>query len=702
MAGPKDHVLLEFQAPYGESSQLYAPGGLARRIRNFQLTPDGTLESVRGPAPYEPDRGEGYFSFGRFHGIFHAGQHGGEAPNLYVRAGTRLYRHNGWNQTWETLETGLSDDTTIRQVDQFCLFNDHVIWANGIDRPRVIRFDGLVTPLGFDRAPGPPTVEGPTATPAYDSDTSQSRNDWYANDLGYSWPGEIGTLGDVRSPTEGSILGSAHVYAQQWEDWMGNLSPLGPPSQMVYLQPQNTQESVGGTNMTVMQVDDLLRQYLVRTVGSAQNHCMYQRLYRTADMRNVDLLPRLHSVHMGVRPAVVPDRKSDAELGLPAQDLIPVPNFHVMSVFMGMLVVGVEGGIRWSQTNFPGTFARADFRSLDIGGAAPTALASHGGKMYAWTDRAMFDVTECILSGGPPIALAPGIGCCANNTVQGMPDGSLVWLAYDGLYMMPYDGYPQKVTGVIHRIFRDELNRNALRQATATIDPRSGEYRVAVTPAGMRSNRWVLCFDGQYIREMNLGIDIECMCTSDDARQYVLFAGRDTKETPTRIVFVMDHEDPGYTPPSKTYTLESAWMRSDALAMRPVNVRKVYIGLVDSFGGPATGNSHMAQVELYKHRNPNADDGVQYLRLLGSNEESRASSTTNGMNDDRVGTGVYGTAKVRDKRLFWRYLPADLTDVREFAFKIETTNPIEIAAFSFDVAPVVQDSKGRVLEKDEI
>lgn len=716
MPSPPQYALLEFEAPYGESTNTYAPANLARRVKNLERTPQGTLRSVRGPCPYEPDRGGGNFVFGRIHGVFHAGLKGGKAPTLIVRAGTKLYRHAGWDRTFEELESGLSDDNTIRQVDQFVVMNDNIIWSNGIDRPRVITYQGAVFPLGFTETPGAPFPEGPTVTPSADSNEGVDRSTSWPNDLGYSWPGNKGTLGDVRNPTEGSVLGSAHYYYEQWQDQFGNLSPLSARSAAVLINPQSSQETytaqTTGNNALGMQgvlVDDLLRQFVVRMSGTAPNHVTGRRVYATPDTRNVGTTPGLLTVHEGVRPVVIPDRWADAELGPPPLDVVPVPTFHIMCAHNGRLIVAVHGRVLRSEPNFPGTFLRYQEVQPDDGGASITALKSYNGSLYAWTDRGMFDISDF----DNPVQISGSIGCAASDTVEALPDGSLVWLAYDGWYQMGrrsssgrrssrsrdsgrdgYGGYssdwegsygpprpgtrnyPELVSGMLHEIVRDELNRYAMRQATATFDPRSGEYRCAVTPSGRKSNRLIVCFDGEFFREQDLGVDVEAMCTTDDARQYVLMGGRDTNDTPLRTVFVADHEYEDYTAPSRTYSYQSQWIRGDKLALKPFKVREAYIGIVDSYNGSATWTN-------YRDRQWVQDEDTAAVQTIGLDHDD-----DNPLTNYYFGaTPLLGTVKCFEPRLHFREVRMHLSDVREWAFKLESATPMEIASFAFSLAP---------------
>ncbi len=129
MGGPAQQTSLDLVVPPGEAQVLYAPGVLAQKVQNFEVTQEGTIKSVIGPCPYEqpqsppgdpntiPNDEEGPVvtaeatSFsgtpllpkGRPYGIYHDTLDGGLRDVLIARSGTRLYRHCGWKQAFEQI-----------------------------------------------------------------------------------------------------------------------------------------------------------------------------------------------------------------------------------------------------------------------------------------------------------------------------------------------------------------------------------------------------------------------------------------------------------------------------------------------------------------------------------------------------------------------------------------------------------------------
>jgi len=517
MGGPKDQQLIDLIIPPGEAQQIYSANVLAFRVKNFEQTPEGTLRSVVGPTLYEPPRESPLPStyVGNPHGIFHAGLLGGLVDTLLKRKGTVLSRHAGWNRSWEDLVTGLTDDTRPRYPDQFVVLQNKIIWTNGIDQAQVITHDGMAVPLGFDNVPGAPGVDGPEMPPLTDKTTR------FPNQSGYSWPGEIGSVGDILNGETASILDGSWYYYAQWEDVHGNLSALSARSNPVRMRTMNA-VSVPGIDAGAL--SDLRKQFYVHITGNAPAHAVAFRLHRTPDANRVSTVPRLLTRLGGTTAAPYPDNIADASLGPETTQNVPVPVFRTMCAHQGCLVianiVGDEGRIRRSEPGFPGTFPETEWVYPDSGGAEVTAVTSHGGMLLAFTENSVYDITTF----SAPVALAQGIGCTAPRSIQSLPSGMLIWLSRDGFYGMQGTSI-MHLSEPIHRTIRDGVNRSRMRMAVAAYDPTSREYRCALAPAGRSTNQLILTFDGASWRRQVLGIHIADMCVTDDWRQYLLAIG---------------------------------------------------------------------------------------------------------------------------------------------------------------------------------
>ncbi|MDF1699566.1 MAG: hypothetical protein P1V36_00200 [Planctomycetota bacterium] len=687
MSGKSDRTVVPIQVTNGQAQLQYAPAQLAYRILNLEATPEGTLRAVRGACPYEPDRGGdqyggfglpgGYKVFGRvpmltdvvkIYGVFHAGLLGGKAPTLVVRAGDSLYMHAGWRRSWKLLYTGLTDEGRAGYPDLFAVVNGNIIWTNGLDPALVISHDGQVVPLGFDRGPGAPEVDG--------CQQPGSEEHYYANSEGYSHPGRVGSVGDFVDNNDGALLASRYRWAAAWEDEHGNISPLSNASREIAISVQRANawvEEAGSVQKydRTTKVDDLPRQFTAKLPGGAPPHAVAWWLYRTPDAnRNPDEF-RVVERFSGSMACVYADNIPDSRLGPPAKNNEPVPRFGVMTSHAGSLVIASGARVLRSEVGYPGSFDRDLSVIPDPDGAVITGLASHAGRLIAFTERAMVDITDPTQ---PPVVMARGIGCVAPRSVCGMPDGTLVWLSRDAFYGWHPENGLRRLSDPIHRLVKNSLAKGSLSNAVAIIEPESREYRCAVARAGSFDNELLLCFDGLGWREVELGYKISDMCVTDDSRYRALFAGGverlypDGVNTVTRVdaydVYGMNSEVGSYTDRSRTYSYTSAWLRADDSALAHVNVHNLYVGMIDEI-------DESVNVYVYRDgaRKPD-EDSPRKLKAVGT------------LSEDLIGDFATGSGSVHARRLFWRQITVELENAHTWSFKIESDKPFHLASFA--------------------
>jgi len=692
MAGPDNQQTKQFIIPFGEATANYTPSELATKIINFEATTEATLATVRGPTLYEPPRaGQPSTLFGETHGIFHANLMGGTSDTLLVRSGQYLYRHAGWQRGWEQIYSGLTSDLRPNYPDQFVVLNDKIIWTNGIDQPLVIDGHGSVHPLGISQVPSAPSVYGPQSLP--------SKSSFYPNAGGYSWRGDIGTPGDVLSGSQGAILDGAWFYYAQLEDIYGNLSAPSPPSNAAIVRTQQANPFIpaswdsttgindGGTQ-TGAEIDDLTRQFMVRITSQGPSHVVALHLYRTPDTVRGSTKPRLVARLSGRDRMIFGDRVADNHLGAEMERTVAMPVFRTMCTHRGCLIIAntpaSPGIVRRSSPGFPGTLPEDEYVYPDTGGAEVTAVASHASYLLAFTETAVYDISDF----AAPALIAQGIGCVAPRSIKALADGRLIWLARDGFYSMDPARRIMRVSNPIHATIRSDLNNSRLRKAVAVFDARTLEYRCAVPPAGETRNWRVLVFDGVYWRQIELGISIADICQTDDYRQYLLFVGQRTvglEPTINNDVFVMDRETANYEPPARTAVYRTGWIYADATGMTPVHIRSLYLGMIDAFDGTFT-------IRFFRNGSWKPAIEMTDVLAIGVDDES-------GIVTDAAGTAVVGTAKAHDPRLFWRMVPVGLENAYGWAFEIEVTYPtrLELAAFAFDQsAASAGNLRGRV------
>lgn len=678
MAGPDNQRNQQLVIPAGESEISYTSRALTQKIINFEFSVKRTLATTVGPTIYEPDRPttpDPAAVFGKMHGIFHTLLLGGQADILLVRSGTKLYRHAGWQRGWEELYSGLTDDSRAGTFpDQFVVLNDKIIWANGIDGALVIDAHGAVHPLGFSQTPSPPSVFGPgqLTTPVA----------FYPNAGGYTWRGDIGTPGDVLSGVDGAILDGAWYYYAILEDLYGNLSAPSISSNAAWIRSVQASAYVPGSNdTTTATLDDLTRQFALRITSSGPSHTVAVHIYRTPDTRRASTIPRLLVRLPGRDPCIFGDRRADSDLGEEMPRTVSVPTFRTMCVHQGRLVIantpGDPGILRIADAGFPGTFLAADYVYPDSGGAEITAVASHMGRLLAFSERAVYEIVLDPETGSPTTAttLAQGIGCSSPRSLQALPNGLLVWLSRDGFYGADPRGGVKRISDDIHKQLFYDMNTSRYRRAVSCLDPISREYHCAIAPSGEAENRIIFCYDGQNWRRHDFEtITIDDICTTDDYRQLVLFAGQepDPGKAAKRNVYVKDHETSNYTVPARKALYRSGWYFGDATGSSPLHLRSIYLGMVDAFNEPFT---------IRFFRNNSWKPVLEMTDVLAVGVDDDSAVVT-----DIAGSAIIGTAKAHEPRLFWRMVPAGLENAYSWAFEIEANYPtrINIAAISYD------------------
>lgn len=725
MAGPTAQSVQSLIIPPGESLREYSPNVLAQRVQNLYLTSEDTLASVVGPAPYgNTTYPSDQFMNGYPHSVFHASLLNGSSGLIFARVGNRIYRFEGWQSPlsfpaatggqWVEQIGSLSNTPNQRFPDQWVVLNDMVIWCNGIDQARVFTFDGMVTRLGFSRVPGSPTVFGP------DSPQYQEAGMHYPNTFGYSWPGLIGSAGDSLDGQAGALMAGRWYYYVQYEDIHGNLSAFSRASNPAQVATVSADPFLGGGEYdTGAEINDLMRRFHVSIGDEGPEHAIARRLYRSPDSVNVGTAPQFLVRIPGVAPAEYGDNTPDSGLGQTWDELEPVPTFKLMCTHQGRLVVANTlddpGVVRRSEPGFPGTFGKYDYIYPDSGGSEVTGITSHNGVLLAFTETSVYSLAQF----DSPTPLAQGIGCVAPRSIKALPDGTLVWLGRDGFYGMRAMGQIQRISAPIERLMRQYLNRAMMRMAVAVIDPVTREYRCSLAKAGSQYNNLTLCFDGEYWRRQELNMHIADTCQTDDWRQCVLglvqdytayvdptsadytmrkisaeshvdpdqVGAFDTEDQHQTQLVVFDRESQYYrwAPPKRTVKYRSAWLRGDEMALTPINVRSIYLGMIDAWDGNAT-------VRIYKNGSRKVVSEIKDLRLVGVDNDSDVVK-------DIAGSAINGKSKMHDPRLFWRQVPVGLENVNTWAFEIEVETPtrMHLASFAFETSVATSGSpRGRI------
>lgn len=544
-----------------ESGRLVVASEIAARIENFEATPEGTLLSVRGPAPYVPDYGDGWFNYGRPHGIFHA-----VLPNanlfrdvLLIHTGNEVRVFNGADQTWITLIgpsaavpqviADLPDDAAPRFPTQFVATpTGVVIIPQGHNRAYF--YDGeTCLPLGYRDTPGAPYGNGPE--PLVEDDGTGTIV-VTPNEVGYFGGQNIlgiiggacpdfghGRLGTAQTDVTGSIAGvileSAFQAAYQWIDIFGNLSPLSARSNTVSIQRQEVSKE--------KQLDHLLKMALWTGLQNGPEGTIGKILSRTRDMKNsgtADLFEVTGNSVFGTSGsyATIPDNVSekwpdnvpDVWLFTKPTDVMAVPEFKLACLAFGRLWIG---GIRGNESailpSVPGrwgTFLKWTEEYPDPSGGEITGMWNVAGGMLVTTNTSTFLITPS--DDGRywiKATLHPTMGCVAPSSFQNLPDGTTMWLSREGFCRYTHDE-GVRLASEQEQTLTERINPGRACQACAAVDLRSREYRCWAPLDGNVENTQGFIFDyennGWRRRQ---GEKPRAVCVTRDHRAYMLIAG---------------------------------------------------------------------------------------------------------------------------------------------------------------------------------
>ena len=283
-----------------ESGKFVLADNIASKISNMLPTDEGTLRSIRGPAPYLP-----YYpgftpptnvypmeSMQQIRGVFHSTIRKYNRDVLLIDSNGNILEFEGWSHGWRPIignlpgvqvEADLVTDTRPRFPTQFETTDQGIIIVP--QSGRAYFYDGkCAAPLGYSETPGPPTGYGPRSSEDFVTFARLERGEFQAltatyvpdnyiygeeidltapggsadpllNNLDYAHDAQHGfktsmhvdygvcRVGTVEANpgsvgVEGIVLDCRYRAAVQWIDRWGNLSPLGGQSDDVYITEQ--------------------------------------------------------------------------------------------------------------------------------------------------------------------------------------------------------------------------------------------------------------------------------------------------------------------------------------------------------------------------------------------------------------------------------------------------------------------------------
>lgn len=690
-----------------ESGRLLTPATVASEVVNFELTPEGTLASVRGPIPVLPNYGQVTFTYGRPHGVFHALLMEGSRDVLLAHMGDTVWVLDGWSRTWSRLigpvgsgaqlEVELTDTDQAQYPTQFEQTPTGVVIVPQ-NRSRAYFYDGeLILPLGYDRAPSPPKGYGPVS---YEDGVSLGQPNYYGYTGTALWPaavpfghpdfgfGQVGFIIPDATGTEAGILAhSSYQAAVQHIDYFGNLSPVSARSNTVTISTE------------LIPLGDILDEQqhalLWTSIPRGPEGTIGRILLHSKDLRNsgtTDLYEVPGNMLGGTSGsfATFPDNsteffhynRSDSTLVTRTVEPIPVPTFKLCAMAFGRLwIAGVDGDPAVLIPSMPGrwgTFLKDSEYYPDPKGAEITAIHSirQGLLVFTTTSTFLFTVSD----DGKDFQATPLsaiVGCVAPASVVTMNDDTTIWLGRDGFYRLDAEKGIANISLDIEPMVR-RINPVRAKQACATYVPRSREYRCWAPLDGGRANDMCFVFDG-LSEGWRRREDVEypaALCLSRDHRSYVFAAAKvkATGGTITNGVWVMDHESLNYVPAVRTSRLETSWI--EASRSKDVKSGKM--------------------VYLWLRESENASATITVYRDWRENTASYTDTTNAKLVDPEDvpplwGTTAYGQATAPNKwirrRPYWKKVAIFVPSCEVYKIVVEATAFIEILGLSMDEQP---------------
>ena len=582
-----------------ESGQLLSPAEVAAEIQNFEVTSQGTLRSVRGPAPVYPDYGDQVsLTYGNLHGVFHALLKQGKRDVLLAHFGDKVYVYDGWQQAnptnpWRVIigNTGgsppgiaaeLIDTTSPQFPTQFELVsNGIVIMPQGTDRAYF--YDGEVcAELGYYTQPGAPYAYGPDSTSTTLADMAGDDNGGFditgasmETEFGRGRLGTVGTEYNELGTAEYVLRASQYAYAYRWVDRWGNLSPLSARSNVVSWRKETSEDYnssyTGSISANTSLADARLKQLALTGIQAGPDRTVGRDVYRTRDLLNsgtAEMFKLLNKSGGGVSTNLstvpdniatfLPDNNPDSWLVLPPVDTDPMPRVRFGRMAFGRMWYNPADDPSSIITTLPGRWGTPESNQVIYpdasGGSLTGAWATQGG-LLLFTQTSTFRVVPYDDGVGFRAAtIDASKGCVAPSSIANLPDGSVIWLGREGFYR--YDGQQIVLISEIIKELTDKINPGRALQACAAVDPVTREYRCWVPIEGSSENNLCIIWDGKGWRRRT-GENLVSVCVTKDHRSLMIGGG---KVSEANGVFALDRESEAYTTPLRTSVIETAWM----------------------------------------------------------------------------------------------------------------------------------------------
>lgn len=731
--------------PRAENTGFLKDNHGADLIENFELTSEGTLRSIIGPAPFSYDYAQtpptaDVFA-DRIYGLFYTRLAATGRELFLVHSGASLYSYYGWEAVSRWVEI-LGPSATFRQGE---MHNDGALRepTQFVATPRGVIiisqtsgawfYDGEeILPLGYARRPGPPQGIGPSSSAAR-ANTSGGSVLPGTNDRGYAHDAQLATntgmnagygtcfVGTVEpfpgvspvaattNPTEsieyalagevGRLLPGEWRARVQWVDLWGNLSPWSSESNTIRMQSQAARvydRLRTGDNKWQSAAGDRARKQIAWVIENGPEGTIGKNIARTRDLINSG---SADYYEMPGNPAgntfgyatisdnestMFPDNTHDGALFKPIEDIIPVGKMRLATIAFGRLWATFEdepGVVRFSVPGLYGTFRRFDFVPVDVRNDHVTGIQATTTGVIVSTEYTTHIIQAAVDSYNG--FRAAGVSARIGCIA---PD-SMQALQDGSVIWLSRSGFVRFTGDTVENIQPpmqygiERINWGRARQATAAVHPENNTYICWLPLDGAARNNVGFIYRDGNWRRRT-DVALDCLGTVENHRGYLWGGG---VLSGVEGLWVLDHESQYYPLDSREAVIESGWIHvTDSETRR--SEREIILWLRETCTGTLT-------VEIFRDFRMDVIH-TETVDLVSDEQNIKAPIYGEAVLDD-VETPDGSPNKWRRRRPFHKRVQFAAPSAEMFKVRLRSASLVEFIAFTFN-GIVYNANTGRV------
>ena len=584
-------------------------------------------------------------------------------------------------QTGRTTPSPESMKTTYEPFGRYCII------TNGKDAPVKFRGNERVLPLGWNSLPATPIVRSASTV------TVSGIKDAFEATLDFVGPGDQifrgtdSTFEGITADTD--AVESVYFYKVSFINEAGSESPLsGISNRFSYTSNEITR--VGNTG--VPKVCPVIE------IPLGPDGTVARRLYRTKTNGDKSLFFQVDTIKNNTSTLFV-DTKADISLGPEAPGtsesiIFPAPACRFSASFKSSLFI--DGGesdptrLYYSATLEPDRFKALNY--FEVGtreGGDITGLEAYYNSLLVFRENAIDLIRSDRQGGFELVPFVEGIGTFANSCIVAIPKIGVAFLSQDGVYLISggLDGGADLVINKISPGLDELFERIALDTMSSSVGAYSQREKELLfwMPISGRPNLFQgLCFhveNGQWTERSS--IHLNCIAVDRDGN----------------FLFGMDEHT--------SSLVRDNVIRRGIFAMSGIHadgIKYALVGSTTSKAQPATAKFRSQWLDMGA---PEVKKFVKYINIYaitGGDQEIQvksyidrdwnnafSSGTATWQVADAKDQDTYDNLKItwdkaawQDKRLVVIRYPVATGACSEFAFEIETQDPMTFVGYSID------------------